>query len=64
MRETIKARFNPNDLPTWAQAFPLVVRRCRRNLAFRIDVCRAETLQIRHCLIEEAQRIDAEECNR
>jgi len=54
---TINTRFNASDLPTWAQNDSVIVERCRNDLAFRADVCNAETAQRRNQLRRDAYRL-------
>lgn len=53
---TIQTTFNPKSLPRWAQTRPAVVDKCRRDLAYRCNVCSAMTRQVRQQLIRDAER--------
>lgn len=60
--ETVPAQFDPADLPDWARRHRPVVALCERDLAFRADVCRAETDHYRAHLVRQARkRLEAEE---
>ena len=57
MSQTIQHTFNPiTDLPHWATRSAEVVRCCQRDVAFRVDVCRAEKALYRRQLLHEAKR--------
>lgn len=55
--ETFESKFNISDLPKWAQNDEYVTWLCERNLGYRIDVLRADTIQYRNFLKKEARRI-------
>lgn len=57
MSETIKTKFDKNDLPEWAKKNPAVVEFCKKDLGFRVSVIEAETPAMRQRLIKEAERI-------
>lgn len=54
---TINIKFNPADLPDWAQRDAVVTERCRNDLAFRANVCAAETQQERNRLRSDTYRL-------
>lgn len=52
---TIPTKFDPRNLPAWAQKLPAVIALCESDLAFRCDVCRARTPEMRSLLIRRAE---------
>lgn len=54
--KTIAARFDPRVLPAWARQYPAVVDLCRRDLAYRSNVCQARRPDYRNFLIRVAER--------
>lgn len=52
---TYEMVFDPKALPTWARQHAAVVERCRRDLAYRCDVCAAKTSAWRKTLIRLAE---------
>ncbi len=52
---TYEAIFDPRLLPAWARQHAAVVERCRRDLAYRCDVCMAKTPTVRKALIRLAE---------
>lgn len=57
MMTTINIKFNPADLPDWAQHDAEVLKRCRNDLAFRASVCAAQTQQARNHLRSDTYRL-------
>mgnify|MGYP001566614734 CR=1 FL=1 len=55
MPKQINTKFDKSALPGWAQNDVRVVEICKRDLAFRCDVARAKTAQIRKLLKREAE---------
>lgn len=54
--QTIYKSFDVEVLPRWAQNDAAVVALCKRDLAFRINVCSAKTAQLKAMLKREAAR--------
>ncbi|KRT69338.1 MAG: hypothetical protein XU15_C0011G0164 [candidate division NC10 bacterium CSP1-5] len=54
---TIQVTFDPNILPQWAKEDPKVMSLCRRDLAYRADVLRAATEQMKLHLKDLARRL-------
>ena len=44
MSTTINTSFDVKSLPRWAQNDAAVVEKCKRNLAFRANVCTVKNL--------------------
>ncbi len=62
--ETIYVHFDPGDLPAWARRYPAVVALAERDLAYRCDVCSADTSDYRKFLVRLAKRTALARANR
>jgi len=54
---TIETKFNETILPKWARKNKAVVEMCKKDLAFRCNVCSAETQQMRTFLRWQAESV-------
>ena len=55
---TVKTKFDPKDLPAWAKRFPQVVKMCRLDIGYRIEVHRATGWNSQQFLLTEANNCD------
>jgi len=54
MSDTINTKFDVTALPRWAQNNPAVVELCKRDYAYRCDVCAAKSAAMRKLLVKRA----------
>lgn len=56
--KTIPIAFDPESLPAWAQRYPEVIELCKRDLAYRVRVCEADSASMRKLLRRLASGTD------